>query len=42
VITNNHFGGKAVANAFQLSKLLTGTAPEPPPHLLERFPFLRT
>jgi len=40
VITNNHFGGKAVANAFQLSRLLTGTAPEPPEHLKSRFPAL--
>ena len=41
VITNNHFGGKAVANAFTLSRLLTGTAPEPPPHLQKTFPGLR-
>ncbi len=41
VITNNHFGGKAVANAFQLARKLLGTAPEPPPHLQERFPELQ-
>ncbi|MGQ0615195.1 MAG: DUF72 domain-containing protein [Planctomycetaceae bacterium] len=41
VITNNHFGGKAVANAFHLARALTGSAPEPPPHLVERFPHLR-
>jgi uncharacterized protein YecE (DUF72 family) len=32
VILNNHFAGKAVANAFQLTRLLG--APEPPPHPL--------
>ncbi len=41
MITNNHFGGKAVANAFQLARKLLGTAPEPPPHLQERFPELQ-
>lgn len=40
VITNNHFGGKAVANAFQLARALTGAAVEPPAHLVERFPEL--
>jgi len=40
VITNNHFGGKAVANAFQLARLLTGSSPLPPGHLRERFPEL--
>ena len=40
VITNNHFGGQAVANAFQLVRLLTGLTPEPPPRLKERFPHL--
>lgn len=38
VITNNHFGGKAVANAFTLARLLTGSAPRPPDHILQRFP----
>jgi len=41
VITNNHFGGKAVANAFQLARRLGIEAPEPPPHLVQRFPELR-
>ena len=40
VITNNHFGGKAVANAFQLARLLTGASPEPPPQLQQHFPGL--
>lgn len=41
VITNNHFGGQAVANAFQLARALTDGAPEPPPQLVRRFPELR-
>ena len=40
VITNNHFEGKAVANAFQLTRLLTGATPTPPPRLQKHFPFL--
>jgi uncharacterized protein YecE (DUF72 family) len=40
VITNNHFGGSAVANAFQLLRMLTGGSAEPPPHLRARFPAL--
>jgi uncharacterized protein YecE (DUF72 family) len=40
VVTNNHFEGKAVANAFQLTRLLTGTAPVPPHQLQKHFPFL--
>jgi len=40
VITNNHFGGKAVANAFQLSRLLDRAVPEPPPQLRKHFPGL--
>lgn len=40
VITNNHFGGKAVANAFSLARRLAGRAPEPPPQLARRFPGL--
>jgi 4-hydroxyphenylpyruvate dioxygenase len=38
VITNNHFEGKAVANAFQLARMLTGDVPTPPPHLVDRYP----
>jgi len=33
VIMNNHFAGKAVANAFHLLRLLDMPAPEAPPHL---------
>ena len=40
VITNNHFGGKAVANAFQLARMLTGQAPDPPKQLQRAFPTL--
>jgi len=40
VITNNHFGGQAVANAFQLARMLLGSAPEPPPQLSQAFPEL--
>lgn len=40
VITNNHFEGKAVANAFQLARMLTGDAPTPPTHLVDRYPEL--
>jgi len=37
VIMNNHFAGKAVANAFQLARLLGVPAPEPPPDLKQRY-----
>ena len=40
VIANNHFEGKAVANAFQLARLLAGRAPAPPDHLVRTFPEL--
>jgi len=40
VILNNHFGGKAVVNAFQLARLLDVPAPAPPRRLVERFPVL--
>ena len=40
VITNNHFEGKAVANAFQLARMLTQDAPVPPAGLVERYPEL--
>ncbi len=33
VVMNNHFAGKAVANAFHLLRLLGLPAPEAPPHL---------
>jgi uncharacterized protein YecE (DUF72 family) len=38
VIMNNHFAGKAVANAFQLQFMLTGESPEPPAQLKEAYP----
>jgi uncharacterized protein YecE (DUF72 family) len=40
VITNNHFGGKAVANAFMLARRLTDDAPTPPQHIQHEFPEL--
>ncbi|MEE8106967.1 MAG: DUF72 domain-containing protein [Planctomycetota bacterium] len=40
VITNNHFAGKAVANAFQLARELCGTSAEPPEQLVRRYPDL--
>ena len=40
VITNNHFGGKAVANAFMLARRLEEHPPAPPPRLLRAFPEL--
>jgi uncharacterized protein YecE (DUF72 family) len=40
VIANNHFQGKAVANAFQLARLLGGRAPTPPDPLVRTFPEL--
>lgn len=40
VVTNNHFEGKSVANAFQLARALLGRAPAPPPHLSRRYPAL--
>lgn len=42
VVTNNHFEGKAVANAMELISLLTGRKlPKPPDHLVLRYPALR-
>ena len=40
VITNNHFGGQAVANAIELKALLSGTQQSAPAELIERFPRL--
>ncbi len=37
VITNNHFGGKAVANAFMLARRVTDHAPTPPKHIQQEF-----
>jgi uncharacterized protein YecE (DUF72 family) len=40
VITNNHFEGKAVANALELLAALRGTPVPAPRHLVERYPQL--
>jgi uncharacterized protein YecE (DUF72 family) len=40
VVTNNHFRGKAVANALQLVNLLTGQPVRVPPTLLQNYPEL--
>jgi uncharacterized protein YecE (DUF72 family) len=40
VITNNHYEGKAVANALQLTALLTDHCVEPPEQLIMRYPEL--
>jgi uncharacterized protein YecE (DUF72 family) len=41
VVTNNHFEGKAVANALQLTALLTDQAVHPPEQLIMRYPELQ-
>jgi uncharacterized protein YecE (DUF72 family) len=41
VVTNNHFEGKAVANAFQPAALLTDRPVRPPEQLILRYPELR-
>ena len=40
VITNNHFGGKAIANALQLIHLLTGNPVSIPESMLAHYPEL--
>jgi uncharacterized protein YecE (DUF72 family) len=40
VITNNHFSGKAVANALELLSALSGAAPLAPAELVRAFPRL--
>lgn len=42
VITNNHFSGKAVANALELLFALSGSPPLAPAELLAAFPRLRS
>jgi len=42
VVTNNHFAGKAVANALELRALLLGEAVPGPSEIVEAFPRLRT
>jgi len=41
VITNNHFEGKAVANALELMSLLTGRPVRVPEPLIEHYPELQ-
>ena len=41
VITNNHYLGKAVANALELTSILEGCAIEPPSQLLATYPQLQ-
>lgn len=41
VITNNHFGGQALANAIELGSLLAGETALAPPELLQSFPHLK-
>jgi len=41
VVTNNHFSGKAVANALELVAALDGRPPLAPVELVEAFPHLR-
>jgi uncharacterized protein YecE (DUF72 family) len=41
VVTNNHYEGKAVANALQLTGLLTDRLLHPPEQLVLRYPELR-
>ena len=40
VVTNNHFGGKAVANALEILASLRGGPVPAPPELLRAFPRL--
>lgn len=40
VITNNHFGGKAIANALEIAYLLSGERPHAPPEIVAAFPRL--
>jgi uncharacterized protein YecE (DUF72 family) len=40
VVSNNHYEGKAVVNAFQLTALLTDRPVRPPENLLRRYPEL--
>lgn len=41
VVTNNHFEGKAVANALEILAGLSDTVPFAPPELIEAYPRLR-
>jgi uncharacterized protein YecE (DUF72 family) len=41
VITNNHFEGKAVANAIELRALLEGEPVRAPPEIVDAYPSLR-
>lgn len=41
VVTNNHFGGKAVANALEVIAALTGKPVKAPPEIVVTYPNLR-
>jgi uncharacterized protein YecE (DUF72 family) len=41
VVTNNHYLGKAVVNALELKRILSGEKVEAPPTLVEAYPRLR-
>lgn len=41
VVTNNHYSGKAIANAIEILYLLDGAPPLAPPELVQAFPHLR-
>jgi uncharacterized protein YecE (DUF72 family) len=40
VVTNNHYLGKGVVNAFEIASVLKGQTVSPPPELLEHYPVL--
>jgi uncharacterized protein YecE (DUF72 family) len=41
VVTNNHYLGKAVVNAIEISSILSGEPMTAPPHLIEAYPELK-
>lgn len=41
LVTNNHFGGQAMAAALEIKAMVTGTRPAAPATLVEAFPDLR-
>lgn len=41
VITNNHYRGKAMANALQIKNMITGEKLDIPSLLLDKYPFLK-
>jgi uncharacterized protein YecE (DUF72 family) len=40
VVTNNHYLGKGVVNAFEIASVLKGQTISPPPQLIEHYPVL--